>query len=352
MDKVIYAEVPHLTVQPCMRYAYPTRLSHVFDCQPEQISLPQEYVPAQEVSIKIATGHTGERRLGSWRWKAYRAANGLLRGKETLDYSGKFIFDSRDETDRNPAHIIDNTVTSALLIKKTIKEKLNQDVDIHVILRKNSTGLARDSCHLLGIPTISTDDDVYGEVVSISEHSLPSIRPQLFNLDFEGYRDMSMERIFISRRGTRQLINNDEVSSFLEDRGFKTCYFEDFPVSEKWSIARDAKFVVAINGAAVANLVFNRLGLEPNAKPRSGVKVLELMSPAWMHMGLRSTIDAVNGRWCSIRGQITPEILQAVDFATEPVNPTKHPHTTSFKVDCQTIQMGLDYLDNDKYDSP
>lgn len=156
MDETIYAKVPHLTVQPCMRYAHPTWLSHAFDCQPERILLPQEYIPAREVFIKVNTGHTGERRSGR----------------------------------------------------------------------------------------------------------------------------------------------------------------------------------------------------KPNAKPGSGVKVLELMSPAWMHMGQRFTIDVVNGRWCSVRVPIPPEILQTVDFATEPINPTKYPCTTSFKVDCQTIQMGLDYLDNDKSNSP
>jgi hypothetical protein len=227
-------------------------------------------------------------------------------------------------------------------------------------LQENSSALGRDSFHLLGFPTISTDDNVKGEIVTVlecqgkdrlpfSEHRFASLRPSLFAGEFEGYRNMSMDKIFIARRGNRSLINSDEVSTFLEKQGFKTCFFEDYPVNEKWSIARDVKIVIAINGAAGGNLVFNRLGQLPGAAPGSGVKMIEIMSPAWMHIGHRDNIVASNGTWCAIRGQITPEILHAVDFSGKEIHPFKPPHNSPFKVDCGTIQMALDYIKETLY---
>ena len=210
--------------------------------------------------------------------------------------------------------------------------------------------MAQASYPLLGIPIISSDDDVRGEIVTVSKkfpYSFGGIRPELFNIDFPDNQNISSEKIFIPRRGNRSLINNDEVTAFLTERGFKTCYFEDLSINEQWSIARNAKVVVAIHGAAVAHLIFNRLGLNSGSELGSGVKVVEIMSPGWIHGGFRSLVNVVNGRWCCTRGQITPEVLRATDFSQSPPNCHQSPFKDPFKVDCQTIQMALDYLDED-----
>ncbi len=331
-----------------MMYGHPTGLMNTFNPQSECIHLPEIYIPPTQVEVKVATGNTGPRQHGSWKWKAHRLKTKLLQGIKTLDYTGKFVFDSRLETDANPAHILDNTLTSSLLIRETLEKHFQKKIDVHIVLRERTTDLALESCHLLGFPTIVTDDDVKGEIATVSENEVPSLRARLFDFDFgdslDAPTDVLADKIFISRRGNRKLVNEAEVISFLEKRGFKVLYFEDFSVKEKWAIARNAKVVVAINGAAVGNFLFNRLGLYPNAPHGSGVRVVELMSPAWMHIGFRSNILAVNGSWCAVRGQITPNFLQAVDFSDQAPDPTKPPRTDSFKVDCDTIQMALDYL--------
>jgi len=178
------------------------------------------------------------------------------------------VFDTRDETDKNPAHIIENTLTSALLIKETLEDFLGKRIELHIVLREKASELVRESCELLNLPMITTDGDVKGEIAVVSDHVLSGLIPRLFNLDFRDPDEMSVDKIFISRRSSRSLINEDEVCNFLEDRGFQALYFEDFSVSQKWSLARNAKFIVAINGAAGANIVFNRMGLEPGV-PKS-----------------------------------------------------------------------------------
>ncbi len=234
---------------------------------------------------------------------------------------------------------------NVLFAQKVLSEHLEKNIEIHIVLKARLSKLAQTAYDLLGIPVISTDDDVYGEVVTVSKHSNPSVNPQLFNIDFQDFPDSSWERIFIPRRGNRGIINNDEVTSFLTDRGFKACYFEDFSLREQWSIARNAKKVVAIHGAAVSNLLFNRLGLTVNDGHRGGVKVVEIMSPGWMNTGFRPLVNSINGTWCSVRGQITPEVLRTVDFSKDTPDPLKAPFNNPFRVDCQAIEMALDYLD-------
>lgn len=201
-----------------------------------------------------------------------------------------------------------------------------------------------DVYRLLGNPVIFTDEDVYGELVTCSEHRVFSIRPQLFNFEFPGYKKETYERVFVSRRGSRSLINNDEVTKFLEERGFKTLYFEDLSLEEEWSIARNAKEAVVVHGAASSNFILNRVGLRDNAAPGSGLKLIELMSPAWNFYENRYMTNALNGKWCCVRGQITPQMLDALDFSKTTPNSQKSPFKDSFRVDCQTIQMALDYL--------
>ncbi|MUG99984.1 DUF563 domain-containing protein [Scytonema sp. UIC 10036] len=349
MEIEICKEIPGLTAKSSMMFAYPTSLADVWFPASEQVLLPEEYIAPTKVRVKVFTGSTGPRRIGSWSWKAYRATTNLLRNRKKLDYSGKFIFDARYDTDENPAHFFDSLTSPILFARKVLSEHFQKDIDIHIVLRARTSKFARDAYHLLNIPIISTDDDVCGEIVTVSERDLFSIKSQLFNLNFPGCQDLGVERIFIPRRGTRRLINNDEVAQFLAERGFKTCYFEDFPLSQQWSIARYAKIVVAVHGAGVSNLHFNRLGLSPDSKPNSGVKVVELMSPSWnQRRCFRYLVNVINGQWCSVRGQITPQMLRGVDFFKGNPDCVKSPFKDPFKVDCQTIEMALDYLDKEQ----
>lgn len=350
MEIVLNSDIPGLTLKSSMMFAYPTSMMNVWDPAIEQILLPEVSAPLGQVQVKVLTGNTGARSIGSWKWKMYRLASGLLKTNKTLDYSGKFIFDARFDTDKNPSHILDKIATPILYVRKALSEHFQQDIEINVVLNANTSTLAKRSYPLLGIPIISTDDDVFGEVVTVfsnSQHSFCGVRPALFDIDFLDHPNISSEKIFIPRRGNRSLLNNDEVTAFLTERGFKTCYFEDFSVNEQWSIARNAKVVVAVHGAAVTHLIFNRLGLRADSALGSGVKVVEIMSPGWIHDGFRRLVNEINGRWCSTRGQITPEVLRATDFSQSPPNCHQSPFKDPFKVDCKTIQMALNYLDED-----
>ena len=82
------------------------------------------------------------------------------------------------------------------------------------------------------------------------------------------------EKIYISRAKARnrQLINELEVSKFLDSQGFKTIFLEELSVLEQVAIFAKAEIIVAPHGSGLANLVF----CSPNTK------IIEIFSPNYV----------------------------------------------------------------------
>ncbi len=76
----------------------------------------------------------------------------------------------------------------------------------------------------------------------------------------------SNEKIFIDRSESKfkhcQIVNNLEVSSFLESKGFTKYKVGQLPFKKQISLFKNAKIIVGAHGAAFANLVF----CKPNTK--------------------------------------------------------------------------------------
>ncbi|MBF2003138.1 MAG: glycosyltransferase family 61 protein [Synechococcales cyanobacterium M58_A2018_015] len=346
MDIQLYEQVPGYVMKPTMMFAYPTCIADVYTPTIEHIYLPEEHSPAVDVQIRVATGNTGARQNGTLKWKLYRSLTRPFKDTSTLDLSGKFVFDARYETDKNIAHILENVCTAVLWVQKLLSRHFDQEIKIHVILREHISKLPYDIYGTLGIPIICTDNDVHGYVVQVTPHwGLDSIQPEQFNrIDIKGYNPNTPERVFIARKGNRRLSNNDEVSQFLQERGFTMYYLEDLPASEKWSICRNAKVVVAVYGAGTSNLLFNHQGLKTSDQPGSGVKLIELLSPSFCLATYRRFAPLLNGQWCAVRGQITPETLRYLDFSNKPRSPLRSPMKDPYRIDLKTLQLALDYL--------
>lgn len=356
MDLSLSTVVPPINVEPTMMFSYPTCAADVYTPRIEQIYLPgKEDVPELPVEIKVATNYTWAVQLTSWKWKFIEQAVKLSGHKKAIDYTGRFIYDARNEADKNVAHLLENSCTYALLAKKLLSEHLGRAVEVTVILKKNVPAFARELFDSLGIPILCTNLEVYGEVVEVVHnynYRLYNIQAELFNIELKDYNPNTPERVFIPRRGSRQLINNDEVVNFLKERGFTTYYFEDLTASEKWSIARNAKIVVSVHGAGTGNFIFNRLGLAPQAEKGSGLRLIELLSPSFTIHTYRQFGTILNGKWCGVRGQITPEVLRYLDFDTRPRNTLKSPIRDPFKIDLSSLQMALDFMAVDQVKLP
>lgn len=69
-------------------------------------------------------------------------------------------------------------------------------------------------------------------------------------------------RLYISRRRARhrKLTNERELEQALEPLGFEIVCFEDIPFERQAALVREAAIVVAVHGAALANMMFARPG--------------------------------------------------------------------------------------------
>jgi capsular polysaccharide biosynthesis protein len=102
------------------------------------------------------------------------------------------------------------------------------------------------------------------------------------------------ERIYISRANARRrrILNEAEVGSLLDSRGFRTVFAEQMKIAELAPLVRRAALVVAPHGAGITNVAF----------ARSGIGVLELFGAHIAVEGWLMTA-AVGGRHHLLAGR-------------------------------------------------
>lgn len=302
-------------------FTFPTRLANAWSAESFEINLPGYSLDRKSLDISVRTGSTHLP-------VRIRNPRRLLRKwlGSPLDVGKRYVFEARFDTDANIGHVLFN-IAPAVLHAKQMFEGLS------VVLRANATPLARNAYKLLGIPIICTDQPVSGNIVrgECGEGVYEPWYRQLFGrFEFEGYVRDTPERVFISRRGTRRLVNEGEVEDTLRKYGFQKFYFEEIPLAQQWSIARNAKVVAAINGAAFSSIVFNR----------SGVRVLELFHPGYVTTIHRHLTNAVGGTWCGVTGQMPPNLVRELDKKQR----IQYFAWSAIRIDLHSLARGLEHL--------
>jgi hypothetical protein len=234
------------------------------------------------------------------------------------------IHDARYETDANIAHIVEN-VAPKLLMVDDLRSKLT------VVLRSNAARVGVQAYETLGFSVLCTDRDVEGQLLIASSGINGAYEPwnrSLFPAVPLEWHEETPARVFIARRGTRALINENEIEAVLHRAGFTKLYFEDLPIAAQWSIARNARSIVAIHGAAVSSVVFND----------RAVKVIELFHPGYVVDSMRHKVVANGGTWCGVTGRLSPDVIRELDqrgrarmFANHPIN--IHPASLTMALD-------------------
>ncbi len=71
-------------------------------------------------------------------------------------------------------------------------------------------------------------------------------------------RSEPFKKIYVTRRlaDQRRILNNDEVSAFLQDRGFEIVEAEKLSVHEQIKLFSEVKTIVAPHGAGLTNMIF------------------------------------------------------------------------------------------------
>ncbi|MBR8828128.1 MAG: glycosyltransferase family 61 protein [Gomphosphaeria aponina SAG 52.96 = DSM 107014] len=318
------------SVGPLKIFTYPTRLAAAWKADISEINIPAYEVYRPELEITIEQGST--KSLG------IEPKNLLKRIYKKMaapiEMGEEYILDARYETDKNIAHILKN-IAPGLLAAKEMPPKIPK---ITVILRANASEMARNAYDLLGFPILCTDRDVKGKIIrapSGKDGAYEKWYEELFGkLAFAGYTKETPARVFISRKGARSLINESEVEATLQDYGLKKFYYEDIPISEQWSITKNAKVIVGIHGAAMASIVFNC----------NRPQVIELFHPGYVTHAWRHMTSAVGGSWCGVTGQITENVIKELDFKHKARSFASAPT----KIDIKSLKMALEYLEIDK----
>jgi hypothetical protein len=342
---------PGFDIPESMLFGHRTRMLDSWAPEVERIVKPAMKVDPGEIVIRVTRGNTGDfvEPLPT------RNPALMLRRRRTLSMPDKYIFDSRCDTDGNIAHQIHNLAALVLLARRELKAALGRDVEIHFILRSNPTRYTLELHRLLKIPVITTDARVEGKIVQFNSSQVAShvdreimggAKPidGLLAEVFDGYQHLmgsrgTPEKIFVSRKGARSLINEAEIAQLLESRGFEKIYFDGIPVSDQIHIMGNAREIVAIHGAALAFLVFNRNGLARPQGDFGGLRLIQLF-PAGYNVSLfRRHAAVMNAHWCAVRGQITPDVVRDLDERNLPRSHEKSP----FRVDPMSLNMALDY---------
>ncbi len=83
---------------------------------------------------------------------------------------------------------------------------------------------------------------------------------------FERSREVKKDqRIYVSRRESRVVINEEELVYFLKKRNVKQVFLEDLSVADQIDLFKRAALIISVHGAGLVNLIFSR-----------GIKVIEL----------------------------------------------------------------------------
>jgi hypothetical protein len=330
MTELVYSTIPsaQIEIPASSMFTYPTRLSDTWMPAIQRVLLPQLQVRRPEIkfigrSRSISTAGTSASNLiGS----AFKRA--LQKVRPSIDIGSDYLFDARYDTDSNVAHVLCNIASMVLAIR-------NECPGIRVILRSNATSMARSVFALLKLSTLCTDKSVVGNVVIPRLATGERFEGHLYSESFTGasfeyYIPDTPKKIFISRRGARYLINEDQVEQFLKPFGFKKIYFEDIPLNQQWSLAKNASAIVGIHGAALSSILFNT----------NAVKLIELFHPGYVVNGYRIIVSSVGGTWCGVSGQYPPDIIRRLDYEKK----TRYFALEPLRVDITSLEMAIDYL--------
>lgn len=161
----------------------------------------------------------------------------------------------------------------------------------------------RETLSLLGIPLekiVETDNNnhiqarqlLVGSVIREStKWACDFLRREFLNDSIIGLE--KKQRIFISRKERRRVINEDELVAVLSEFGFKSIAPESLSVAEQVSLFANAEVVIGAHGAALTNTVF--------CSP--GTKLIEIFAPDYVNPCYRKLSSQVGLEYWEFIGE-------------------------------------------------
>ena len=241
----------------------------------------------------------------------------------------------------NYAHLIHDVIAPIRLIEQTLEEEpAVAGKRVHVIMDSKTPPLAKKVLDFAGIPSVCTDGVVSANLVSITQALNLTLLPSLARQPLEKWASPAPERVFVSRRGTRSIENEQAVTEFLASEGFERVYMEDLEIGEQWATLAHAREIVGIHGAGLSNTEFSTHA-DRGEEPR--FRLVELFSPGFSSTCFRDYAAVLGGHWVGVRGRITPNVVRDLD-----INDLPRAHENPcFTIDIERLREAITFVRSD-----
>ncbi len=300
--------LPSYSVTRDWLYAPRTYLTDSFSPFVEEIYLPPVATHAGDVRLEYSQQAVASFSTNSFFKKL------KLRFTRKQHVKEDVLLDLRDYSPANLAHAITIHLPIALYASEYLVT--NGFLKPLLIFPQKLPAHVQHLFSELGFRFLLTDASVSGQICRCELDSLICLRSTLPALIKESLMQTEFpnkllnaninqpKKIFISRRDTRRLSNENQIEEFLEKRGYKKLYLEDYSVTEQLAIVSLADSIVAIHGAALGPLIFRTLF---NKEP---LKLVELFTPAHMSNVYRIVMHQIGGKWVGVRGKAWPKLIE------------------------------------------
>ena len=310
----------------------------------EEVLLPEAELPAGKIIWSIADDHLARSADAGLRAKLFSQWSD---GLQPVAGAGLMI-DFRLQFPGNWAHALNSHLPLAIYLRSEVMRQLGS-CDITIVLDRGIPGYTSNLFQLFGFKTLVTSSPVRGAFVRFTVSPWSCLRAvarriieenrtalERYGIGFDGESPLPA-KIFLSRRKTRCLANEDAVASHLAQRGYRTVYPEDLSVRDQIGLFVQASHIVAVHGAGIGPLLYR-----PSTEPR--LRLVELLSPGHMTNYYRVMSDQVGANWVGVRGRIESFHLKGVyDFRQRY---TRH-SLAPFHIDIDSLDAALTRVDAD-----
>lgn len=264
----------------------------------------------------------------------------LIRPRKHRPAPEAAVIDLRRNFPQNWAHFLNNHLPILFHIADSMDIALSEML---ALVPGRTPGYIKAAASCFGVRTMQTDDIFAGEGIVYNLRPWTAVRPvraewiqhasavQEVLKQIDAMASRGPTRVFLSRRKTRTLENEDEVADWLGARGFTKVYPEDLDPPSQIKLFRNAEVIVAVHGAGLAPLLY----AQPGGRLRN---LVEILPCGHMTDVYRLMAGQVGCAWIGVRGRLKPKyIIGAYNFR----NPFSTFSLDSFSVDVTALDQAF-----------
>jgi hypothetical protein len=251
------------------------------------------------------------------------------------------LIDLRVRWPDNWAHALNNHLPLALYLRDQVNP--SQRGDVSVLFDCSIPSYVTNLFELFGFRAKKSSGRVTAAFIDFKVEPWICLRSIAYKWLREYFHDTGLKnrifseieempkKVYLARRKTRFVRNQEQLTGFLSSLGFVTVYPEDLSIQKQLKLFADARQVVAVHGASIGPLLYR----DQNSPQ---LKFVEILSPAHMTNYYRIMSDQVGALWSGVRGRIEPKHLKYAYKENQAF--TKY-SLSSFHVDIESLKAAM-----------